>query len=173
MRRRLIWVFALLGLGVGIVLAMLDARMQDTGGPGIIGFEFAGSREEAARMMSDWGVRGQRAARASLWLDFAYLVFYSAFLALAALATRDLFRREGLRRLASLGGPAAATAVIGALFDAIEDVNLLIVLDHEGGDASARAAAICAGIKFTLVGLAVLYVLSGLVLRVRSRVRRS
>lgn len=173
MRRRLMWVFGLLGLGVGIVLAMLDARMQDTGGPGIIAFEFAGSREEAGRMMSDWGQRGQRAARASLWLDFAYLVFYSAFLALAALATRDLFKREAIRRLASLGKPAAVAAVLGAVFDAIEDVNLLIVLDHDGGDRAARAAAICAGVKFALVGLAVLYVLSGLALRVRRRLRRA
>jgi hypothetical protein len=52
-------------------------------------------------------------------------------------------------------------------------VNLLLVLDHNGGDGTARAAAICAGIKFALVGVAVLYVLAGLAVRVRGRLRRA
>ena len=171
MRSRALWITGILALGVGIVLLMLDARMRDAGGPGIVSFELAGSREDAARMMADWGERGQRAARASLWLDFAYLALYSAFLALAALATRDLFTSTRMPRLAWLGGFAAAAAAGAGLFDAIEDVNLLIVLDHDGGDRAARAAAICATVKFALLALVIAYVLSGLGLRARRRLR--
>jgi hypothetical protein len=172
MRRRLLWIFGVLSLALLVILALLDQRMQDSGGPGIIGFELAGSREEAAQILSDWGERGQRAARASLWIDFAYLVFYSAFLCLAALATRDFFARTGHRTLASLGLAAAVAAVAGGFFDAVEDVNLLVVLDHDGGDDSARAAAICAGCKFVLISLAVLYVLAGLGVRLKRRLAR-
>jgi hypothetical protein len=173
MRRRMLWVLGVSGLLVGAVLLVLDGRMHDTGGPGIIGFELAGTHKEAARIMADWGQRGQRAARSSLWLDFVYLVLYSGFNTLAALATRDLFAREGVRRLASAGMAVAGAAVGAGLFDAIEDVNLLIVLDHDGGDGAARAAAVCATIKFTLLGIVVLYLLAGLVLRARRRLSRS
>lgn len=173
MRRRMIWVTGVASLLVGAVLLLLDGRMHDTGGPGIVGFELAGSHEEAARIMADWGQRGQRAARASLWLDFVYLVLYSVFIALAALATRDLFHRQGVGRLASVGNFAAAAALGAGLFDAIEDVNLLIVLDHDGGDGAARAAAVCATLKFVLIAVAILYVLAGLALRGRRRLSRS
>src|SRR5687768_15786365 len=62
-----------------IPIAVLDRRMQRTGGGGIVPFELAGTPERARRTMQKWGPEGRSAARASLLLDFPFLVAYSGF----------------------------------------------------------------------------------------------
>jgi hypothetical protein len=115
-RRRTLVFLAITTVAIGIVLAVLDGRMRDSGGPGIVGFEFAGSEERAAEILADWGEEGEDAARASLWLDYVYILSYTGFLTLAAIATRDLAATRGWWRMAAAGVaviPMAAAA--GAL----------------------------------------------------------
>jgi hypothetical protein len=45
------------------VMLLLERRMRETGGPGIIPFELAGSAARAEDIMTRWGIDGQRAAR--------------------------------------------------------------------------------------------------------------
>jgi hypothetical protein len=168
-RRRALILLAVVTVAIGIVLVVLDGRMRDAGGPGIVAFEFAGSEERAAEILADWGEKGRDAARASLWIDFAYLLAYGAFLVLASLATRDLAVRNGWRRMAALGIAAPALAAGAACFDAIEDVGLLLALDGHGGDLAPGLAAVCATIKFALLALVIAYLLTGLALRWRAR----
>lgn len=94
-RRRALWSLGAAGFLIGIVLLALDGRMYDAGGPGIVGFELAGSVDRSREVLVEWGWDGRDAARLSLWLDYAYLVVYGAFWALAAAAIRDLARRQG------------------------------------------------------------------------------
>ncbi len=61
-------------------------------------------------------------------------------------------------------------ALAAAAFDATENVALLLTLAGSGGSFAPPFAALCSSIKFTLIGIAILYVLCGLVLRVRARV---
>jgi hypothetical protein len=168
-RRRALILLAIATIAIGIVLIVLDGRMRDTGGPGIVGFEFAGSEERASEILADWGDRGQDAARASLWIDYAYLLAYGAFLVLAAAATRELAATRGWRRMAAAGVAAIPIAAAAASFDAIEDVGLLIALDGHGGDAAPLLAAICATLKFAALAFVIAYLAIGLVLRARSR----
>jgi hypothetical protein len=168
-RRRALVLLAITTIAIGIVLAVLDGRMQDSGGPGIVGFEFAASEERAAEIRADWGSEGRDAARASLWIDFAYLLAYGAFLVLACAATRDLAIRRGWRRMAAFGIAAPALAAAAASFDAIEDVGLLLALDGHGGDLAPLLAAVCAGVKFALLAVVIAYVLAGLLRRLRDR----
>jgi hypothetical protein len=168
-RRRALVFLAITTVAIGIVLAVLDGRMRDSGGPGIVGFEFAGSEERAAEILADWGEEGQDAARASLWLDYVYILSYGAFLILAAIATRELAVRRGWRRMAAAGLAAVPIAAAAAAFDAIEDVGLLLTLDGHGGDLAPLLAAVCAGLKFALLALAFAYLLAGLLLRLRNR----
>jgi hypothetical protein len=168
-RRRALILLAIVTVGIGIVLVILDGRMRDSGGPGIVGFEFAGSEERAAEIRADWGEDGRNAARASLWIDFAYLLAYGAFLVLASLATRDLAERNGWRRMAAFGIAVPTMAAAAACFDAIEDVGLLLALDGHGGDLAPGLAAVCATIKFALLALVIAYLLAGVALRLRER----
>lgn len=168
-RKRALIASAVATLVIGAVLAVLDNRMTDAGGPGIVGFEFAGSQDRAAEIRTDWGQDGTDAARASLWIDYAYILAYGTFLVLAASATRDLAQRRGRRRMAALGTAVIFCAFAGAGFDAIEDVGLLLALDGNGGDFAPRLGQVCASLKFGLLAATIAYLLAGLLLRLRDR----
>lgn len=158
-RRRALWLLAAAWLVLMLVLVSLDARMQDAGGPGIVGFELAGSQEEATEILADWGDDGQDAARLSLWLDFPYLLVYGAFLVLAALALGDAAARRGWARTARLARPVAILAAASAACDAVENVGLLIVLGGDGGSAAPTVATAFAVAKFVLLALVLTYLL--------------
>ena len=143
----------------------------DPGNPTVGEFEFAGSERRAAEMMAEWGAGGRDLARLSLWLDFGFLLSYGSFFLLAGLATRDFARARGLRLLAAVGLVAPFCAAIAAGFDAVENVNLLLVLGGHGGSVSPVLATVCASIKWVLILIAIAYVLWGLAERLLLRVR--
>jgi nitrate/nitrite transporter NarK len=163
----------LIASGIATVVLLLamspaDERMQDTGGPGIVPFELTGGQDRADEILSEWGEDGQDAARESLWIDFGFLLAYGAFLTLALAAVRDLARERGWRRLAAVGGIVVSFGALGAAFDALENVCLLLTLDAAGA-AFPLLATIFAACKFILLTTAIAYLLAGLAMRLRSR----
>jgi hypothetical protein len=144
-----------------------DKRLEHTGGPGIIGLEFAGTKTRATQILTEWGPKGRRIARLSLIVDYAYMLSYGAFFTLAGFATRDLARARDWRRLASAGTILPLFAAAAAMFDAIENVFLLLVLGGHGGESGPLIATICSNIKFTLIAIAIGYVLCGLAWRLQ------
>ncbi|MFL5908549.1 MAG: hypothetical protein ACJ75Z_13245 [Solirubrobacterales bacterium] len=168
-RRRALIVSAIASVVLFIVLAVLDFRMRDAGGPGIVGFEFAGTQQRATEILADWGGSGTDAAKASLWIDYAYIVAYGTFLVLASWATRDLAQERGWRRMAAFGLAAIPFAAAAGAFDAIEDVGLLLAVNGHGGDVAPRLAQVCATLKFLLLAVTIAYLLVGVVLRFQAR----
>jgi hypothetical protein len=59
-------------------------------------------------------------------------------------------------------------ALAAAAFDATENVALLLTLASKGGGFAPPFAAVCSTIKFTLIGIAILYALCGLAFRTRA-----
>jgi hypothetical protein len=145
-----------------------DERMQDTGGPGVVPFELTGGQERADEILAEWGEEGQDAARESLWIDFGFLLAYGAFLTLALAATRDLARERGWRRLGAIGAVVVSFGALGAAFDALENICLLLTLEGSGA-AFALLATIFASCKFVLLAVAIAYLLAGLAMRLRGR----
>ncbi|MGH3557450.1 MAG: hypothetical protein ACRDTK_08155 [Mycobacterium sp.] len=131
------------------VMLLLERRMRETGGPGIIPFELAGSTAQAEDIMTRWGIDGQRAARLSLWLDFGYMATYGTFTAL-------LVDRARRRR----GHPPAlpATVIVAVAADATEGVSLLKVLNRTRVAVHTRRAKIAALVKFAVLAGALGYV---------------
>jgi hypothetical protein len=170
-RRRALIASAIASVAIFVVLAVLDVRMMDAGGPGIIGFEVAGTQDRAAEILAEWGSKGTDAARASLWIDYAYIAAYGTFLVLASWATRDLALERGWRRMAAWGMAAIPFAAAAAAFDAIEDVGLLLAVNERGGALAPRLGQVCASLKFALLAVTIAYLLAGLVLRLRERGR--
>jgi hypothetical protein len=142
--------------------------MKNTGGPGMVPFELTGGVERADEVLSEWGEEGQDAAGESLWIDFGFLLAYGAFLTLALAATRDLARDRGWTRLAAIGAVAVSFGALGAAFDALENVCLLLTLDGAGA-AFPLLATIFATCKFIILGAAIAYLLVGLGMRLRRR----
>jgi hypothetical protein len=138
-------------------------------GPTILDFEFAGSRARAAQIMAEWGPKGRSAAHLSLILDYGYMLSYGLFFALAGFAVRDTARTRDWRRLAAFGAVVPFFALAAASFDASENVALLLTLAGNGGSFAAPFAAVCSAIKFTLITIAILYAVCGLVQWFRAR----
>jgi hypothetical protein len=151
-----------------LAMAPAEERMKDTGGPGMVPFELTGGEERADEILAEWGEEGQDAARESLWIDFGFLLAYGAFLTLALGAVRDLARERAWRRLAAIGGAVVYFGALGAAFDALENICLLLTLDGAGA-AFPLLATIFATCKFVLLTAAIAYLLAGLALRLRGR----
>ncbi len=153
-----------------LLLAMspADQRMTDTGGPGIVPFELTGGQQRADEILAEWGEDGQDAARESLWIDFGFLLAYGTLLTLALAAVRDLARKHDWRRLAAIGGVAVSFGALAAAFDALENICLLLTLEG-AGSAFPLLATIFATCKFILLTGAIVYLLAGLAMRLRSR----
>ncbi|HEY2201019.1 MAG TPA: hypothetical protein VGH56_03965 [Solirubrobacteraceae bacterium] len=166
---------ALIVLGIATVAFTVILELIDPShvshGPTILDFEFAGSRSHAAQIVSEWGPKGRDAARLSLWIDYGYMLSYGLFFTLAGLATRDFARSRGWRRLAVTGVVVPFFAIAAAMFDATENVFLLLVLGGHGGELAPLIATVCSTIKFTLITIAILYVLCGLAQRLQKQLR--
>jgi hypothetical protein len=163
----------LIASGIASVVLLLamspaDNRMHDAGGPGIVSFELTGGQNRADEILSEWGDEGQNAARQSLWIDFGFMAAYGTFLTLALAAVRGLARGRDWRRLAAVGAIVVSFGALGAGFDALENICLLLTLAAAGA-AFPLLATIFAGCKFALLAVAIAYLLAGLAMRVRSR----
>jgi len=167
-RQRGLIATAIASLLLLLAMSPADERMQDTGGPGIVPFELTGGQDRADEIKAEWGEEGQDAARESLWIDFGFLLAYGAFLTLALAATRDLALERGWRRLGAIGRAVVSFGALGAAFDALENICLLLTLD-DAGAAFPLLATIFASCKFILLAVAIAYLLAGLAMRLRGR----
>ncbi len=164
---------ALILLGVATVAFTVILEVIDPShlshGPTILDFEFAGSHARAAQIIAEWGPKGRSAAHLSLLLDYGYMLSYGLFFALAGFAVRDMARVRDWRRLAAIGAVVPFFALVAAVFDASENVALLLTLAGSSGSFAPPFAAVCSAIKFTLIAIAILYALCGFVLWLRAR----
>lgn len=165
---------ALIVLGIATIAFTVTLELIDPShvshGPTILDFEFAGSQSRAAQIIAEWGAKGRSAAHLSLLLDYGYMLSYGLFFCLAGFMIRDTARARGWRRLAAVGVVVPFFALAAAAFDASENVALLLTLAGNGGSFVPPFATVCSTIKFTLIGIAILYALCGLALRLRARV---
>jgi len=166
-RRRILWISGALALAVWIFLAIQDSQIKDSGGPGIIAFEVAGTEEEAEEILEEWGPPGRDDARVSVLVDFPYLIAYAVFLAVGCTIASERFARRGMTRLAGIGPLLGWSMLAAAAFDAIENVAMLRVI--ESHTATWPAVALYAATpKFALAGLGLAYVIAGAIIGRRS-----
>lgn len=170
-RRKKLILLGVATIAFNLVLTWIDSRLKGTGGPGIVGLEFAGSLGTVEEVQAEWGAHGEYLARLSLWIDFGFMVSYGAFFALAGVAVREFAASRGLRRLAAIGVVAPACAIAAALFDVAENAIWLLVLGGHLGDPAPAIATACASLKFALIAVAILYALAGLIAWLRLRRR--
>lgn len=166
-RKQALYALGAATLGLTLLLYALDPHTRGHG-PEIAAFEFAGSRSRAAQIVAEWGAEGRRLARLGLWLDYAYMLSYGLFFALAGFAVRDAARERGWRRTARLGAVVPCFALVAACFDACENAALLLTLGGHGGSLAPPFATACSSLKWLLIGCAILYAVWGGLLLLRS-----
>jgi len=160
------------------VLSSIGAPLITPASPnGIVSFELARSLPAAEAMIQSWSTEARMAAALSLGLDFVYIVIYTTALSLLCILASTRLQRMG-RFGASLGSTIVWGLLVAGVLDAIENIALLRLLF---GDLSAiwvNTAWLCASGKFSLISLAMIYILLGLVTSMsgflfRSRDRRT
>jgi len=162
----------LIASGIAMVILFLamspaENRMKDQG-PGMVPFELTGGQDRADEILAEWGEEGQDAAREQLWIDFGFLLAYGSFLTFALAAIRDLASSRGWVRFAAIGAVVAYFGALGAGFDALENICLLLTLGGAGA-ALPLLATIFAACKFILLAVAIAYLIAGLAMRLFSR----
>ena len=142
--------------------------MQVLGGPliteeapgGILSFEFAGDVKTAQVMMESWGDEGQIYAGLNLGFDYLFMMAYASAIGLGCvLVARGLAERG--KFLSGLGAYLAWAMFLAALLDAVENYALIKVLLGSMEETWPAVAKYCAGPKFAIVGVGLIYVIVG------------
>jgi hypothetical protein len=168
-RRRVLWISGAVALALFVVLGLLEEELTRGGSRGIVPFEVAGTTDRAREFLDEWGPGRRDTVRASLLVDYPYLIAYSVFLSLVCAAVADMnSRRPGF---AGAGTIAAWAAIAAGVFDALENAALLLVLEGGPEQPWPALAAAFAVLKFACAIGATLYALTGLALRAGDRVR--
>ncbi|MFW9996269.1 MAG: hypothetical protein ACFFD4_29780 [Candidatus Odinarchaeota archaeon] len=123
----------------------------------IISFEFAMTVERASEILNDWKQSDRLQLEIfSALLDYAYMIAYSFLLAgLVLLLARGV---EG--RLHKTGLWFVPLPFIAAIFDAVENINLLMMMFSPTDFLALNPliASICATVKFTLIIISIIWV---------------
>jgi hypothetical protein len=142
-----------------VVLGLLDPGRMTGNGPGIVGFELAGSRSNAVGILNLWTESGVRVAAFNLGFDYLFILGYTSFMSLLCLWTSG---RQSNLTLSALGVILAALQCVAGLLDCTENTALLRILFVGATDTAASIAQMCAIGKFSLLSCGAAYVLLSL-----------
>lgn len=157
--RRALLLLATSTLLVMVALTWSGAVLRTDVAPrGIVSFELAYTPQAASAILESWDATARVAAAFNLGLDYLFLVLYASALALAATLTTRLLEA----RWWALGAAIAWGQVLAAVLDAIENAALLVILNQDATSPWPEVAALCAVIKFALVGVGLLFAGFGL-----------
>lgn len=139
---------------------------------GIVSFELAGTPSQAKAILDSWDERAKQFAAFGLGFDYLYMLAYSSTLGLGCLLAAGAIRAKEWP-LYVMGIPLAWGMCLAALFDAVENLGLtLILLTGETATVWPAIARLCALLKFGLLFLGLIYILyglsAGLIKRLRS-----
>lgn len=150
--------------------AVNSPLMTDEAPRGVLSLQFAGNDARAEEIVSSWEQEGVvHHAGFSLGFDYLLMVLYGIAVSAAVVAASLGLRRRGATALAAAGPWLAWAAWLGAAFDGLENAVSFGVLDDPGG-GGAGLVTTAAVIKFTLMGLAILYAgVGGLIVAAKRR----
>lgn len=152
-------------LSVVLPAAMMHPGLTTEAAPaGIVSFELAGTVAASQAMVDSWSEEARLHMAFGLGLDYLFLGVYSSAIILAILWARRHWQGGAL---VSIALPLAWAQWLAALCDAIENAALLRILERGATEPWPLVAAGCAGVKFLLIALGLLYALTGLVARAR------
>lgn len=171
-RAGLFWLLLSGTLLVMLVFSLTGEPLTTAAAPnGIVSLELAGSAAKTQAILDSWDHQAQLLAAFGLGFDYLFMVLYALTLGLACLWACDHLQ-EKRWPLASLGIPLAWATLAAAVFDSIENVCLTWQLIQEPADTWARVAQGCAGIKFLIIFVALIYIFYAVALSLAGRLVR-
>lgn len=137
---------------------------------GILDFEFAWTKDQILTIFSTWGPLGMAEQAAGVYWDFLYILGY-----VVPLFTLIVyFSRKLEDRIATFGLYMSLTPIVAGIFDLIENINLLIMLNGTPDFASfiPLLASISATIKFGFLIVGAIFFLVALVLIIIKKIKK-
>lgn len=138
--------------------------------PGILDFEFAWTPERVSAIFSAWGTDGMMQHTIGVYWDMFYIVGYGFFIFGCIL----LVSRRLSDKLQNIGIQISLTPLIAGIFDLIENMQLLVMLNSPTVYASYMPiiAAVSALIKFALLIVGIFFFFIGLILVIFSYIKK-
>ena len=137
---------------------------------GILNFEFAWTSEQISIIFADWGAEGMALQASGVYWDFFYIIGYSVPLFALIL----VFTRKLNGKIVDIGLYMSLTPLIAGVFDLVENINLLIMLNDPSNFVSfvPLTASITAFIKFSFLLVGAIFFLVVLVLTLIKRFKK-
>ncbi len=143
-----------------LVLGQIDKPLQTEAAPrGIVSFELAKTTSESLAILHSWDAEAKIYAGLSLGIDYLFMVAYGGFFALAVLLLAPKLPDGFLKKTARI---IAWLIFLAVLLDAIENYGLIRLLTGSPSQTWVSLAYYCAGLKFILLAIGVVYLISGL-----------
>ena len=122
---------------------------------GILDFEFAWTPEQVKVIFMAWGTEGMVQQALGVYWDFLYIVGYGMFI----FGCIILISRKLKGKFQTIGLYVSLTPIIAGIFDMIENLNLLIMLENPISISSFTPliASISATIKFSFLIVGIIY----------------
>lgn len=157
------------------VMAQTGSGLKTDATPlGIIDLEFAYNSTKAKAVIDAWSPTlyeptGKIAtAKINTWLDFIFLVFYSFFLFFACTDIALIIKGP----VAKAGNILAKAALLSGFFDVLENAGMLLTLNGHISANISFFTTFFSVIKWILVLLAILYVLTGSLYLVYRKIKK-
>ena len=153
---------------VTTVALSITLRVIGPSTPNIVEFELAGSIGIASSIIDAWDIATQLRASLGLGLDYLFMPVYSTTIALACIWGAGVLSG---RKLRALGVLLAWGLWLAAVFDAVENLALLVMLFGTVAAPYPQMACICATCKFSLIILGLVYIVTAITIRIIALVR--
>ncbi len=163
MRKLLLPFFFIGTMVMMVVMAKTGASLKTDATPlGIIDLEFAYNTAKITPILNAWAPTEKTdniaAAIINTYWDFLFMFFYAGFLFLACKKIAATLKSP----VAKAGNLIAKAALLAAFLDVIENTGILITLHGNTSSTVAFCTTFFSVIKWGLVIIAVLYLLTGL-----------
>ncbi|MHA1227482.1 MAG: hypothetical protein ACTSPV_12120 [Candidatus Hodarchaeales archaeon] len=137
-------------------LLMLIVTIKNNTIFGVLDLEFAWSVQKMDLILQTWGDEIIQGELLGTIVDFGFLICYSTFLAGLTLIITRKFLQEQIQ---GLGYYLTLTPFVAALFDAIENANLLLVLSSPLSypEYAPFLASFFASIKFLIIIVVIIF----------------
>lgn len=154
---RLIWLLFAITIVLMTVLRFQNQNLITPAAPaGVLSLEFSTTAAQTENIRSEWNGDRTMTFYFHIVLDYFFILFYGLFLYFTC-----LYITLVEPRLKHFGRIAMWAALAGAGLDAIENALLLTSVTIGSFDLLSIATAVAAGLKFALVGIAVIFILFG------------
>ena len=139
--------------------------------PNILDFELAGTTDRATQIINAWDMQDRVRAGFSLGFDYLYMPVYSTLIALACVWGAGVLASKKWHTTGLLLGWGLWVA---ALFDAVENVALTVILFGTVAVPYPQMAQMCAILKFGLIVLGLVFAaVAAVVYLVRKSARKT